>query len=290
MIKKLFGLFIILIIIQVFKIGLFSLEMNAGLVLWYAKWSPHWEDEFRDVFADETTEKSQFKMDNSYIYGPVISFKLSEKFSVSGNFLYGKYEASCLKMWYEGQPRIIQSKMDVEKYDLDLVLSYSLFKYSQLFTGFKYQHYNLNETQQGLYQISGSPFTRELVSNSYGPGLGIGISVPLADTFSVLWNLSGIMLISKIQDEWGDNSGANPPTYTYNMHAYGGNTTIALAYFVPDANITFVTGFRYQYLKYKQKSVSKDNYDPGDEFRFPRNYNNKSDTFMGISISVLYSY
>lgn len=290
MIKNLIKPVVIINFVLVLSSAAYPLDINAGLSLWYAKWSPHWENEFRDVFADESSEKSHFNMENTYLYGPVVSIGLTDRLSLAANFLYGKYEASCIKMWYEGAPRVIQAKMEIDKYDSDILFSYSLFRNIQLFFGGKYQRYNLHEKDQGLYQIASDPFYRDLISNSYGPGLGLGISLPAGENFAILMNLSGLYLFTTIEDKWSEESGSNPPSYTYKLHAYGVNSSISLAYFISDANITIVTGFRYQYLTYKQKSVSKKNYDSGDEFRFPRDYDSEKDKFFGISIAAVYKF
>lgn len=270
----------------------FSLDLNAGATLWYANWKPHWEKEFRDVFRDESSEQSHFKMDDTFLFGPVVSLKLGDSFSIAANMLYGKYTASCIKMWYEGgiETRAIHSTMDITKYDTDIILNYRAFTYVQFFIGFKLQHYNLSETQRGLYNIASDPFSRELLSNSYGPGLGMGLTIPLDENFAMLLNIAGIYLRTKIEDSWKENSGANPPSYIYMLNAYGINNALSLAYFVPAINITLLTGFRYQFLKYKQADVEKTNYDPGDEFRFDRDYDNQEDIFWGIHISVLHNF
>ncbi|NMB66139.1 MAG: hypothetical protein GYA16_14835, partial [Spirochaetes bacterium] len=268
----------------------FALDLNVGATLWYANWKPHWEKEFRDIFRDESGEKTHFKMDDTYLIGPIVSLKLGDTFSLGANMIYGKYTASCIKMWYEGGTESIHSTMDITKYDTDIILNYRAFTYVQFFVGLKFQHYNLTETQRGIYDTPPGPFSRELLSNSYGPGLGIGLTIPLDENFAMLLNISGIYLRTKVEDSWKENSGANPPSYIYTLNAYGINNSLSLAYFLPSFNITLLTGFRYQYLKYKQADVKKTNYDPGDEFRFDRDYNNQRDIFWGINISVLYSF
>ncbi|MGB4269314.1 MAG: hypothetical protein WBK20_09045 [Spirochaetota bacterium] len=287
--NKILQLFIIIATIMI-SAKAFSLDLNVGATLWYANWEPHWEQEFRDIFRDQSGEVTHFKMDDTYLIGPIVSFRLGDTFSLTANMLYGKYTASCIKMWYEGGTRSIYSTMDITKYDTDIILNYKAFTYVQFFIGFKLQHYNLSETQRVVYNTLEGPVSRDLLSNSYGLGLGVGFTIPLDENFAMLLNIAGIYLRTEVEDSWQENSGANPPSYIYTLNAYGINNSLSLAYFLPSYNITLLTGFRYQYLKYKQADVQKTNYDPGDEFRFDRDYNNQNDIFWGINISVIYSF
>ena len=73
--------------------------MSIGAYLWPAWWKPSFEDwmkgESKHKFVVNTFNK-KFKMDLAPLYGPILSFKLSDKISFNNVLVMGSYRA---KSW-----------------------------------------------------------------------------------------------------------------------------------------------------------------------------------------------
>jgi len=109
---------------------------------------------------------------------------------------------------------------------------------------------------------------------SYGPGLGIGLTVPVTDSLFLLGNFS-VMYLS------GNETFDPAPTYNKEITETGFNSTVSLAYYAASIATTFALGVRCQYFK--------------TEYENPYlSYMGKSktdhSTFYGITFSAVYHF
>lgn len=274
----------------------YSMDISVGATAWYSKWEPMWDENFSTLFDPDTAgieEKHLTNMDPALLYGPVISVRFLGNWRVSSSLLYGNYTSNTISLKYEDPDTYAgESEMDIKKLDHDTTLTYSFFRYFSIFAGYKFQYYKFTKDWYSSFPTT-YILTRNLKSQSIGPGMGLGVTIPLADGFAILVNISGIMLFMEMEDKWEPYSTKTGyPTYNYSMTARGFSTSFSLAYYVSKLNITFVTGFKYQYLKFQQNSVSGT--DPAtltsEDIRRPKDYNNTEDVFLGINLAILYSF
>lgn len=158
-----------------------ALNIGIGATGWYADW------------RFESSEGNT-NFDAAPLYGPVISLGFSREWSLSGVFLYGKFDQSDKG---NGPGKIT-------RYDSDTTLNYSIARYVSLFLGFKYMGYDFSEGEHA----------------GYGPGLGLSFTAPLADNLFLLGNVSGLYIWGHHDDQGGDYDYTEP----------GANGGVSLAY------------------------------------------------------------
>ena len=105
--------------------------------------------------------------DPALLYGPVLALGFGGRWSLSTIFLYGRFN-----MDNE------DSKSEkIDRYDSDTALNCSINRYVKFFGGAKFMGYDMQ----------GSSFSHMAL----GPALGVGVTLPLSDTF-LLWNARGL--------------------------------------------------------------------------------------------------
>jgi hypothetical protein len=212
-----------------------ALDISIGASAWYSWWK------FEDVGYPSSEEPD---IDPTLLYGPVLAINFSPTWSLTAVFLYGEYE-----MDTSGD-----DPQDIKRYDSDTALNYSLNRYIKAFGGFKYMGYDWDNGDH----------------ISYGPALGLALTLPLIDNFYLLLNVSGVYL-------WGTHTEENE-TYGKTEEDYvetGVNSNISVAYYIAPASTSINLGFRYQYFK-----TEYDN----DEM-----HDNKH-TFYGVTLTAVYSF
>ena len=177
-------------------------DLSVGASTWYSWWR------FEEGNRTET-------FDPALLYGPVLALGFGGRWSLSTIFLYGRFN-----MDNE------DSKSEkIDRYDSDTAVNYSINRYVKFFGGAKFMGYDMQ----------GSSFSHMAL----GPALGVGVTLPLSDSFFLLWNASGALLFGKHKDAGSDGkrSGYTEP---------GLNTNLSLAWYVESASTTITLGFRYQ--------------------------------------------
>lgn len=179
--------------------------VSLGLSSWYAWW--------------DTSPDYGYETDPEPLYGPVLGVDFAERWSLTSVLLMGTYYAKSDMGFEEHKYR---------RYDSDTALNYSLNRYFKVFAGFKYMRYD----EPDIKQIS------------YGPGIGMGFTLPLTDSLFAIANVSAMYLF-----------GLQRGVYTDYTEA-GFNTALGLAYYITPIATTITAGVRYQV--FETRSVDED--------------------------------
>jgi hypothetical protein len=218
-------------------------EISAGLTTWYAR--------YVDSFDDE-----KIKFDPGFLLGPVLSIKLNNDFNLTFVFLYGKLDYT----ESDGIPGTFNYKENykIKRTDADIALNYRLNDYFKFFGGIKYSVNKLT----GLFKLDDPSDYLGLGGNQessasdnirgLGPGIGISTNYPIKDNLFFLANLSGLYLWFNAETKI-----SGYPTENYDFKMYGFNSTLSLAYYIPQASTVISLGGRYQYLIDSDDSSSK---------------------------------
>jgi hypothetical protein len=205
-------------------------DMSIGAASWYAWWKMEEGDREQNI-------------DPAILYGPILSIGFAPRWSLSSIFLYGKYEFT--------DPG--GGKNDINRFDSDTAINFSINKYVKIFGGPKFMGY----TQPGFSHLG------------LGPALGVGLTLPLSESFFVLWNISGAYL-------WGEHNEDDPDgDRSTNYVEPGMNTNLSLAYYIDAISTTITLGYRYQIFGTFYDS------DRGTDM---------THQFRGVTLSAVYSF
>ncbi len=274
---------------------LFSFSVSAGGNLWYNWWQPAWRDanyRFYSTYYMSPNPWSQYEWDmpdvnrdSGFLYGPALSIRFLDSFSISTVFMYGKFNYSSagntnITITEIGNGTVhnttdeCEMDISIKRWDSDTVLSYNLKDNYFLLVGFKAQGYTYEET---LKEMGFSFSTKTRIAN-YGPGLGLGVSLPLIDHFSLFGSVTTLVMKGSEKIQSGSASGGQVVEFKNgSFYAYGGTAALALSYFIE--GVTLSTGFRYQILRYIQ-----DESDRGFVA-----FDGRMDQYYGITFSALYT-
>jgi hypothetical protein len=191
-------------------------DVTVGVSSWYVWWKMN--------PSAETTLKP------GLLYGPALGFDFAEKWSISSVFITGELSesASGYSFYYR-------------RYDSDTVVSYKITRWLKLFAGFKYYRYDFNDEGNSIHPFGNADYH----FYSRGPGAGVGLTLPLADSLFLLTNVSGLYCFAV-------STGDNGSNYSRER---GINTSISLAYHITPASTTLSGGFRYQYIANHDKTT-----------------------------------
>jgi hypothetical protein len=174
--------------------------VSLGLSSWYAWW--------------DTRPDYGYETDPEPLFGPVLGVDFAERWSLTSVLLVGTYHAK----------NDIDPEYTYRRYDSDSALNYSLNRYFKVFAGFKYMRYDTSSDQ----------LDRDVKQISYGPGIGVGFTLPLSDSLFAIANVSAMYLFGLQRDPWAD------------WVEVGYNTALGLAYYITPIATTITAGVRYQ--------------------------------------------
>jgi hypothetical protein len=216
-----------------------GLEMSVGASTWYAWWEPE--------------DNEGMDLDPALLFGPALSVRLAEDWSISGVFLYGIFKNNA----EEGGPE------DLRRFDSDLSLNYNINRYIKIFAGTKYMGFSWDEGDE-----SGTHW-------SAGPGIGIGSTIPLSDYLYLLANISYTYTWGKHDQEYSGDGGEFSDSVDLQERSI--NTNISLAYYIKSISTSINLGFRYQFFTINYS-------DEGDYAKDEDHY------FYGITLAAVYSF
>jgi len=189
--------------------------MSVGVNTWYSTW--------------DLEPASGMSYDSSLMYGPVLGVDWGKKWSITCVLLTADYKATA---------EVMGSSFPIHfrRYDSDTTLNYTVLKWLKVFGGIKYMRYDTRKTGESV-PVFGSSDNRHY---TYGPGLGIGLTLPISDSLFALVNVSGMYLTGRASENLVEN---------YNLTETGINTTASIAFYAESIATTFAIGVRYQYFK-----------------------------------------
>jgi hypothetical protein len=216
-----------------------AIGLSVGASTWYTQWS-----------LSPPIQGSI--IDPGLMFGPIAGIDFGNKWSLTSVFLTGnliRHTASNMTM-------------NNRREDSDTVINYSITKWLKVFGGLKYMKYTVNSDGHYISPLGDG----EISLVSYGPALGVGVTIPVTDSLFALANISGIYLHGK-QKQSGTDS--------LSMTQSGYNGTLALAYYFDSLSTTLNIGLRYQYYKTVYSDTS---------FGYEKN------RFYGITASAVYHF
>jgi hypothetical protein len=239
--KVIFAVFLSFSIIFPFAEQASALEMSAGVSTWYCWW-------------ETVNSQNNMNLKPTLVYGPVLSMRFDESWSLAGVFLYGKFASKDKNSQNGGPPD------GISRFDSDLSLNYNINRYFKMFGGSKFMGFFWDENGN-----NGNHW-------SVGPGLGLGSTLPLTSSLYLLFNVSGTYSWGKHDDSGGGSNGKR----TIKIVERGFNTNLSFAYYFASASTSVNLGCRYQYLfiDYPSDSSNKD----------------EGHYFLGPTFSVVYSF
>ncbi len=203
--------------------------VSVGVASWYSWW--------------ELKSGGNEDVDPAPLYGPVLGIDFAERWALTSVFLTGEFDVHPLNPL----PGV---EFSYRRYDSDTALNYSLNRYFKVFAGFKYMRYDLKATGLDV----------DVKHISYGPGIGLGLTLPLSDSLFAIANISGMYLFGKRQDDQDD------------FVEPGVNTALALAWYIAPLSTTITAGVRYQYFETRTAEIDTEH------------------RFYGLTLSAVYNF
>jgi hypothetical protein len=177
------------------------------------------------------------------MYGPVLGLDWGKSWSITSVLLTGNFKHNVSES--------IGDDYNERRYDSDTTLNYSINRWLKVFGGFKYSRFDAHLSSgadDGKYLKPFEGGNSKYIS--YGPGGGIGVTLPLADSLFAVGNVSLMYLYGRTSEPAG--MGYENVNYT----DAGFNASLALAYYIDAYATTLSLGGRYQ--QYTEKYSDSD--------------------------------
>ncbi|MDI9425430.1 MAG: hypothetical protein QM472_11380 [Spirochaetota bacterium] len=261
-----------------------ALDVSIGPAVWYAWWTPAFWKEWKKSSHNEPGESYlDSDINSTFMVGPAFALSFSPKWSLTGVLMWTRwYKAEKNGLDNFGAERT-EDRFDITKYDLDVAVNYAVSGSIKVFAGAKYQGYVYQTRDRNIDIASGlvvDESSGRIGWRSIGPGLGIGVSLPLGDSLFLLCNVSGIVMYSTLDTTFDEKQ-------SWAYISYGANGSLSLAWYVDSITTTLSVGARYQYLyndNYAAKSDSLGDNNPGS------GWDKTADRFYGLTFSAVYSF
>lgn len=203
---------VLIILILLVSSYSFAMDFLVGAKAGYFVWVPY----FQEMNGSGIEE---LETGSGVLYGPAASVIITDDISFSGVMLYGKQST----YWKNDQtPKVFGTQSivstgtfysEIQRVDVDSVLSYRLAEQVKLFVGYKYQYTEIKIRGTFMESNDGDISNYEAVQvgdvtmevPSHGPALGIGYSIALSQNFFATVNLSGLYMFSKqkyVKNRW----------------------------------------------------------------------------------------
>ena len=231
-------------------------DISVGAMTWFSWWNPVWSK--TSVLHSDTN--LNFELPPGFITGPVVTYKFDDQWSMSAVFLYWKYNTEDTA--FVGNS-FFRTERDVHKIEADIIVNYRVSNLVKWFFGIKYQGYFYDEAESYIAPPVELIFERTVSFHNLGPGMGIGLTIPLFGGLYFLPNISAIILT-------GYNRIDRDTQFAFSL---GGNMSASLAYYIQSLGTTIVAGFRYQQLFYLYHGY--------------QGYQDDDDQIYGVTFSVI---
>lgn len=260
-----------------------SVTVSGGLTLFYAWWDPVWENidnTFTAILMRGmgigVPHVINTEMDGgAVLVAPSVSVKLTPQWSLTCNFLFGRYNAKAdyLAIW---TPYVVPLTMNFHawKYDADFLLGYRMSDVVRFFFGPKFQGYHYDTDSESLAGSLAPKYEFSFFSGGVGGGVAFTFQL-----YRDLYLLPTASLFTLIGGGSGKGSGFGSlggEVETQTSFGVGANAMVSLAYYIESISTTVSCGFRMQYLYYFSKPVEA--------------YVDDGDFFYGIHLTAVYSF
>ncbi len=281
--KSIFVPLVSALMVVAFSGAALAVDLTVGASVWYAWWQFSSKETYDSVSNDDR--------DSGFMYGPILSVKFNDTWALSTRFMTGSFGfAETIGYDYENASDFVH-RDKTYKFDSDTIVTYSVTRMFRIFGGVKWMGYNW---YQKVYyvNIDGYPVFESTKSyeSTVGPGLGVGFSVPLADSLFLMINVNGLytvgtetMTTSTYYYDIAESSKSGPVVQVFDLVSWGGNGDIAVAYYLQSAKTTLSLGFRYQQLKVIGRD-RKEYLNTNDPFM----ERDTQDVFYGVTFTALY--
>ena len=153
----------------------------ASIKFWYASWDSAVLDWFEQDLAAGFREngialEADSDPGDGYLAGPLVSYQTENgKWSFSGAFMVFSHFS---QDWDGSAPGMnIASSLDLERFDLDFAVNYTLHKYVKVFVGYKHQKTEMDFTLR---------YDTLMARRVFGYELEADVSMPTAGRISTL--------------------------------------------------------------------------------------------------------
>jgi hypothetical protein len=237
-------------------------SISIGFGASYSWWTPVWGS-----FKGGWVRAYEYAIDPNFLYGPLVMVQFNPSWGLSGSFTYGTYRAKTTQIANPIQlilptylqilrtPVFLKISKEVVKMDADLLLNYTINKYSRIFFGPKYQGYSY--TEEGFLSRANLRYD----ALSFGVGMNFIVHIIENFYFNPAFSVIGLygferITGSKIRSFTADQS-------TGRAAAVGGNGAAMFSYHIPAAWMTLAFGYKAQCIYYfmKQNKSYDNNYD-----------------------------
>ncbi len=311
-----------------------GVQISVGGAVWSSFWQPAWKNTkslnrrvllaylptFRPNLQYDLEPKANFTTSPSVMYGGIVSVYFLRRLSLSTVYMRGDFVSRTRKsgispmllhdffaggsiaFWAPYHKYYVRK---ISKFDSDTTLSVRLTERVKIYAGFKAQGYDYTERMLYVYSLLGTQYNIERKKRfydrvrGYGPGVGIGITVPVHKSLFALFNLGGLVLFMKeevkmpyayypyVLDSFGLGYFVSYIVPSSRYISYGGTASAALSYLFDSIGVSLALGGRYQFLYNHQEK---------DHLRLWANniainrIDGKYDHFYGITFSAIYSF
>jgi hypothetical protein len=220
----------------------YAVDITAGITSWYA-WGEQYNSQ-EDRFGKNNTI---VESDPSLLFGPAMSVKFNDDFNLTFVFLYGKFNAT----------KSDDSKSDFKRIDSDLAINYKLHDYFKVFAGIKYLSYGIMPVKGNFHGAADFEIEKIDPHTSYGTGLGVSATIPIAGNLFGLATVSGLYLFGKQGVKKTDGISEDLESLKIGYKEYGINTNLSAAYYIAEWSTVISLGGRFQYIMadYKDNAI-----------------------------------
>jgi hypothetical protein len=273
-------------------------EVKIGGSVQYCWWRPAWSG--GSLYLAPSAElplSIPYKtktgvMAPAFMYGFTASARFLESWIFSSSLIYGNYfsRAGTPASYLLFPLQQISSSKDVKKYDFDALLGYRVNRYFSANLSVKTRSYNYIEKIKKA-QVSAPSWVSIASARAefidVGPGLGIGVTIPLHPGLSLLIDVSGLVLagsasyvhvynyrltsaIDLITDQFEKES----------FYSFAGKSAVTFEYYIDAAGLALQVGGSYDVIFYRHHHVLRGFLD----------YNGKYDSAYRVTFATVYTF
>ncbi len=244
-------------------------SMGFGWNSWFNWWEIP-EENMEQHYVD-----IDFDVLANFLSGPVLSFQITPRWSLSTMFMFGFYDSATLFSDYDYR---------IWRYDLDTTAGYTVASWFRIYFGFKYLRYTWEyDFDDGWWGDTDLREKMTTVSDNLAPGIGCVFTIPLYKSLYFSFTMGALFSFTLMDQKFETtNYETDSITYRYSDDYFGYevglNSKLALCYDAIFINTIFSIGFRYQVFFYF--------FDNGGKIK----YSDRVDHMYGIDFAATFYF